>query len=57
MSLFLGLMVVQKMIEVVLPLSLSHMRFKIGNEDIDIPSSSAAASFVGACCAASSPVA
>lgn len=45
MSLFLGLMLVQKMIVAVLPLSLSHVCFKIGNEDIGIPSSSPAASF------------
>lgn len=37
MSLFLGLMSVQKMIVAVLPLSLSHVCFKIGNEDIGIP--------------------
>lgn len=45
MSLFLGLMLVQKMIVAVLPLSLSHVCFKIGNEDIGIPSSSPTAAF------------
>lgn len=37
MSLFLRLMLVQKMIVAALPLSLSHVCFKIGQEDTGVP--------------------